>query len=128
MKPVWISKELALAIHERQLAEHGGMSGIRDAGLLESALGRAQNLFAYSETPPTLAQLAAAYGFGISRNHPFLDGNKRTTFVAAYLFLKLNGITMLIDQPTEYRTFLALSQGELSEQQLADWLVTKMAG
>ena len=86
---VWIQREVIVAIHEMQLAEHGGLEGVRDAGLLDSALGRPQNLAAYEA--PDAAALAAAYGWGISRNHPFIDGNKRTGFVAAELFLSLNG-------------------------------------
>lgn len=119
---IWITKEMAIAIHDRQLAEHGGISGVRDEGLLESALARAQNLLHYADTTPSLFYLAAAYGFGIARNHPFLDGKKRTAFVATYLFLKMNGVAMHIDQPAEYLTFLALSTGDVTEEQLAAWL------
>ncbi len=126
MEPVWLSKEIVVAIHDRQLAEHGGIAGIRDEGLLKSALARAQNLFFYADIrKPSLFEMAAAYAYGIARNHPFLDGNKRTAFVASYLFLALNGITMPIDQPAEYLTYLALSTGALSQEELAAWLTEK---
>ena len=89
-EPVWIAEATILAVHDAQLAAHGGASGVRDLGLLQSALARPQHLVAYAE--PTVPKLAAAYGFGIARNHPFVDGNKRTAFVAVELFLELNGI------------------------------------
>ena len=88
---LWIDRRLALAIHERQLAEHGGGGGVRDETLLESALARPQQLFAYGEPPPDLAALAASLAFGLARNHPFVDGNKRTALVAYFTFLSLNG-------------------------------------
>ena len=86
---VWIERALALALHERQLAEHGGGTGVRDEGLLESALAKPQQLFAYGDPPPDLAGLAASLAFGLARNHPFVDGNKRSAFVAAELFLRV---------------------------------------
>jgi len=86
---IWVDPTVVLAVHEEQLAEYGGSAGIRDAGLLESALARPKNLAAYGE--PDVAELAASYGFGIARNHPFVDGNKRTAFVSVELFLRLNG-------------------------------------
>ena len=88
---VWLDRAVIVAIHEMQLAEHGGGTGVRDAGLLDSALGKPVHLSHYGEPPPDAAALAASYGYGISRNHPFIDGNKRTGFVAAELFLRLNG-------------------------------------
>ena len=88
---VWINKALAFAIHERQLAEHGGSSGVRDAGMLDSALARPQQRFAYGDPPPDLAELAAALAFGLARNHPFVDGNKRIAFASADVFLRING-------------------------------------
>ncbi len=88
---IWISDEVVVAIHRRQLAEHGGLQGIRDEGLLQSALHRPKNLLAYSESPPDMASLAAAYAYGIVKNHPFMDGNKRTAYVVMRTFLKLNG-------------------------------------
>jgi death on curing protein len=119
IEPVWLDADVALAIHERQLAEHGGGVGVRDAGLLESALGRPVNRWAYGEDDP--AALAAAYAFGVARNHPFIDGNKRTAWVLARLFLRLNGQHLVFDQHDAIRTVLALASGDLSEDELADW-------
>jgi death on curing protein len=119
IEPVWLDADVALAIHERQLAEHGGGVGVRDAGLLESALGRPVNRWAYGEDDP--AALAAAYAFGVARNHPFIDGNKRTAWVLARLFLRLNGQQLVFDQHDAVRTVLALASGDLSEDELADW-------
>jgi death-on-curing protein len=109
-----------LAIHEEQLAEHGGASGIRDQGLFESAIARAQQLEAYGK--PDVAALAAAYGFGLARNHPFVDGNKRTAFVAVELFLDLNGFELTATDADAVMTMLALAAGELGEQDFAAWL------
>lgn len=117
---VWIQREVIVAIHEMQLAEHGGLDGIRDAGLLDSALGRAQNLAAYGT--PDAAALAAAYGWGISRNHPFIDGNKRTGFVATELFLNLNGLSLGADDASCVITMLGVAAGDLSEDEFSDWL------
>lgn len=120
-EPIWMDANDATIIHQIQLAEHGGPSGVRDMGMLESALGRPQNLWFYSETPVTLMRLAAAYAFGISSNHPFVDGNKRTAMVVSFAFLDTNGFALTATQEDAYRTILALAAGELSEQQLADW-------
>ena len=116
---MWLDAALALAIHDRQLAEHGGPSGVRDAGALESALGRPVNQWAYGEDDR--CALAAAYAFGIARNHPFTDGNKRTAWVLARLFLRLNGTAITYEQHDAINTVLALAAGELSEDELADW-------
>jgi death on curing protein len=119
---VWVADEVVLAIHEEQLAEHGGIAGIRDEGLLSSALARPLNLDAYGDNPDA-ASLAAAYAFGIARNHPFLDGNKRTAFVVMELFLNLNGWTLNANDAACISTMLALAAGNLSENVLADdWL------
>lgn len=118
---VWVADEVVLAIHEAQLAEHGGIAGIRDEGLLSSALARPLNLDAYGDKPDA-ASLAAAYAFGIARNHPFLDGNKRTAFVVMELFLNLNGWNLNADDAACISTMLALAAGNLSERALADWL------
>jgi len=120
--PIWISEELSLAIHQRQLAEHGGLDGVRDRGLLQSALARPRHLFAYNDPTPDLPVLAAAYAFGIARNHPFLDGNKRTAAVVCETFLELNGMNLDADDADMYTTFLNLAAGSVSEQQLAEWL------
>jgi death-on-curing protein len=115
----------AVIAHDLQLATHGGVhggaAGIRDAGMLESALMRPRNLWEYGETPPTLGRLAAAYAFGISANHPFVDGNKRTALVVSFAFLDTNGVAVTASQEDAYRTFLGLAAGEVSEAQLSEW-------
>ena len=121
--PIWISEQLVLAIHKRQLAEHGGLDGVRDPGLLQSALARPRHLFAYAQPTPEIPVLAAGYGFGIARNHPFLDGNKRTAAVACETFMELNGWTITADDAEMYPVFLALAAGDIDEPELADWLV-----
>ncbi len=117
---VWLDPAVILAIHNAQLAEHGGSAGVRDQGLLESALARAQNLAAYGE--PDVADLAAAYGYGIARNHPFVDGNKRTAFVAVELFLVLNDFALNAADVDCVLTMLALAAGEIDEANFARWL------
>lgn len=124
-EPVWIDLEVVLAIHDEQLAEHGGQAGVRDRGLLESAMARPRHRFAYGEL--SLARLAASYAFGISRNHPFLDGNKRTSLVVAELFLQLNGRDLCATDAECVSTFLQLAAGDLSEDQLADWIAVHTA-
>jgi death-on-curing protein len=121
-EPRWLRDEVVLAIHGRQLAEHGGGTGVRDSGLLASALARPKNLLVYSEKEPDLAALAAAYAYGIATNHPFVDGNKRTAYVACRTFLKLNGQDFEATQEEKYVTFLRLAEGEVSEEGLAAWL------
>ena len=120
--PVWIGREVVLAIHDEQLAEHGGPPGVRDRGLLESALARPQDQFACGEH--SIARLAASHAFGISRNHPFLDGNKRTSLVVAELFLDLNGFELTATDAQCVTTFLQLAAGDLTEEQLAEWIAT----
>jgi len=117
---VWIDAQVLLAVHEAQLAEHGGASGSRDMGLFESALARPQNLVAYGA--PDAAALAAAYGAGIARNDPFIDGNKRTAFVAVELFLALNGHELTAGDVDCVMTMLAVAAGELDEPGFAAWL------
>ncbi len=119
---VWLLEEAIIAIHHRQISEHGGSEGLRDEGLLASALARPQNLLAYAQPPSDLAALAAAYAYGIARNHPFVDGNKRTSLVAARTFLLLNGANLQASQDEKYLTFLQLAEGTLTEEQLADWI------
>ena len=121
-EPIWISVELAEAIHQRQLAEHGGPGGVRDHDMLESALARPRQQFAYADQSIQLPDLAAAYAFGLARNHPFVDGNKRTAYVLCRTFLKLNGWDMVGDLSDRYPVFLALAAGELDEPALASWL------
>jgi len=117
---VWIPINVILAIHEEQLDEHGGLVGVRDQGLLESALAGPEHLAAYGE--PDAAELAAAYGYGISRNHPFLDGNKRTAFVAALLFLRLNGYSLIATDMDKVLKMLDVAAGEISEEAFAEWI------
>ncbi|HSN63219.1 MAG TPA: type II toxin-antitoxin system death-on-curing family toxin [Azonexus sp.] len=117
----WIEESVVWAVHEAQLAEHGGSAGVRDPGLLASALARPLNLAAYDGEA---AGLAAAYGFGIARNHPFIDGNKRTAFVCAELFLALNGYQLQAEDANCVSTMLALAAGEISEAEFAAWLRT----
>ena len=116
----WLSRRIITSVHVKQIQRHGGGHGIRDEGLLDSALARPQNLAAYEE--PTIFELGASYAFGIARNHPFVDGNKRTAFVAAALFLRLNGQILGADQAETAVVFLRLAAGELSEAELAEWL------
>lgn len=118
-KWVWIATEVALAAHAEQLAEHGGGDGIRDAGMLDSAMARPQNLAQYGD--PDAAALAAAYAFGIARNHPFTDGNKRTAAVVSETFLMLNGYALGATDAELVVAFVALAAGELGEDELADW-------
>jgi death-on-curing protein len=119
---VWLNRAVIIAIHEVQLAEHGGGTGVRDAGLLDSALGKQQQLNNYGEPPPDAAALAASYGYGISRNHPFIDGNKRTGYVAAELFLRLNGWRLNADDASCVVTMLAVAAGDITEEAFAAWL------
>jgi len=120
MDPIWIRTGVALAMHSEQIAEHGGTDGVRDAGLLESALARPQNLFAYGEDVD-MASLAASYAFGLAKNHPFLDGNKRTALVVSVTFLNLNGYRFDASPSETYTQFLGLAKGLISEEQLATW-------
>src|SRR3546814_606506 len=122
---VWISAEVAMAAHAEQLAEHGGGEGVRDAGLLESAMARPQNLAAYHELDA--AELAAAYAYGIARNHPFVDGNKRTAAVVSETFLVLNGYVLTATDAELVVAFLALAAGELSEEETAAWFRDHLA-
>ncbi len=119
---VWIRKPLALAIHDRQLAEHGGGSGVRDQGMLDSALARPQQRVAYGDPPPDLADLAASLAFGLARNHPFVDGNKRTAHVCYRVFLMLNEADLVVTDEEKYIAMLSLAEGSMDEGAFADWL------
>lgn len=121
---VWLLGPVVRAVHEEQLSEHGGAVGQRDEGLLDSALARPLHLAAYGE--PDAAALAAAYGFGLARNHPFIDGNKRTAFVAVELFLQLNGWRLMANDVDCVLTMLSLAAGSLEEDAFADWLRSHM--
>ena len=119
---VWISRALALAIHDRQLAEHGGGSGVRDETLLESALARPQQRYAHGDPPPDLADLAASLACGLARNHPFVDGNKRTAAVACEVLLMLNDTMLEADDIELYLHYIGLAEGSLDEAAFAVWL------
>ena len=119
-EPTWVLRSVVDAMHDAQLTEHGGAPGVRDEGLLASALARPRNLHAYDETD--LCTLAAAYAFGIARNHPFVDGYKRTAFLAAYVFLRINGLELTADEVGVTVAMMALAAGETTEAAFADWL------
>jgi death-on-curing protein len=116
----WILESVVHAIHDEQIAEHGGLQGSRDITLLQSALGRPQNLANYND--PNIAELAASYGYGIARNHPFNDGNKRTAFVVVELFLILNGYELVADDGACVMMMLDVASGEVTEEAFASWI------
>jgi death-on-curing protein len=116
----WIREDVVIAMHGEQIAEHGGSPGIRDAGLLSSALARPQNQVAYGK--PSVFNLAAAYAFGVIQNHPFVDGNKRAGFLAAYVFLDLNGWELVASEAEAVSAVMALATGEMDEAGFSDWL------
>jgi death on curing protein len=120
-EPRWISKKGLLMLHEESLAMFGGASGLRDEGLLDSALARPLNTHAYNPDS-TLADLAASYGFGLAKNHAFLDGNKRAAFLSIGVFLSINGHRLVADQVDAIQTMLAVAAGELGEKGLAAWI------
>lgn len=124
-EPIWLTVEDANAIHDRQLAEHGGGIGVRDRGMLESALARPQNRWGYGEDDP--AALAAAYAYGVARNHPFVDGNKRTAWVLARLFLAINSHRLVFRAENAISAMLGLAAGEVSEEELADWFRERLS-
>lgn len=119
----WLIEGVVIAMHGEQISEHGGSLGIRDAGLLSSALARPQNQATYGE--PSVFDLAAAYAFGIIRNHPFVDGNKRTGFLAAYVFLDINGWELIASEVEAVAAVLALATNEMDEAGFASWLKAK---
>ena len=117
---VWLSRELVLAIHDEQLAEHGGAGGLRDAGLLDSALARPANRAGYAE--PDIAELAALYALGIARNHPFIDGNKRTAYVALETFLALNGLRFPVSDADAVVMTLQMAAGDMDDDTFTGWV------
>lgn len=121
-EPVWLLEAVVRAVHSRQIAEHGGQAGLRDEGLLQSALAQPQQRYHYEDPTPSLCALAASYAYSITRNHPFLDGNKRVSLVACRLFLALNGLHYAAPPEEAYRIFLALAAGELERDALTLWL------
>ena len=118
--PEWLELGLVVAIHDEQLAIHGGLSGLRDLAMLESALDRPRNKWAYENAG--LPELAAAYGYGIAKNHPFVDGNKRTSLLAIYTFLGINGIDFIVSEADAAAMIFALAAGEVSEESLTRWI------
>jgi death-on-curing protein len=120
-EPIWMETADAVIFHDMELAAHGGSAGLRDPGMLESAIMRPRNLWAYADMLPSLTRLAAAYAFGISSNDPFVDGNKRTALVVSFAFLDTNGIAVTASQEDAYDTILTLAAGETGEQQIAEW-------
>lgn len=119
-EPKWILRDVVIAIHQMLLAEHGGLPGIRDNALLDSALSRPQNLFAYNDSV-TIFELAASYSYGLALNHPFIDGNKRVALTAAAIFLEINGFSPDATEPETVIVFEDLAAGLIAEKQLASW-------
>jgi len=121
-EPIWIKLRVVQAFHDRQINEHGGLPGLRDEGLLLSALSRPENTYHYSDPKPDIAELAAAYGFGIAKNHPFNDANKRTAFISMRLFLKLNGWDLVASAEDKYKTIIRVAASDVSGDELAQWI------
>lgn len=121
-EPEWLETATVRLFHKRQLAEHGGMEGLRDENMLMSALAKPQQLWCYGTPPPDDCALAAAYAYGLAKNHPFLDGNKRMAAIACETFLILNGRSFTIGEEEKYPVYLALAAGEISEADFAEWL------
>ena len=121
-EPIWINLRVIKAFHDRQINEHGGLPGLRDEGLLLSALCRPENAFHYSDPKPDVGELAAAYGFGLAKNHTFNDANKRTALIAMRLFLKLNGYDIAASPEDKYTTIIRVAASDISEDELAQWI------
>ncbi len=125
IEPHWVPEDVVLSFHRQQLAAHGGGEGVRDMGLLQSALARPMNAFYYNQVI-SLTKLAACYAYGIAKNHAFVDGNKRTAYVVARAFLVMNGFDIEATKEEKYLIIYRLAAGELTEEQLADWLESKV--
>ena len=121
-EPTWINLRVIQAFHDRQINEHGGLPGLRDGGLLLSALSKTENADHYSDRKPDVAELAAAYGFGLAKNYPFNDANKRTALIAMRLFLKLNGYDLAASPEDKYKTIIRVAANDISEEELAQWI------
>ena len=121
IEPKWVSEEVILAMHDRQIAEFGGLQGVRDMSLLQSVIARPQNIFCYEQVT-SLTRLAAAYAYGIAKNHAFVDGNKRTAFMTCYLFLLKNGFAVQASEQERYVAILSLAEGAISEVEFMEWL------
>lgn len=126
-EPVWLTMAMLQAIHADLIREHGGSLGIRDSGMIESALARPQQKWSYAGEEADLASLAAAYGFGLAKNHGFVDGNKRVAFMSIYTFLLVNGLELEVDEPQVVAVMTALASGSLREDQLGAWIRTHCA-
>ena len=122
IEPIWVNLRVNKAYHDRQINEHGGLPGLRDEGLLLTALARPENAYHYSDAKPDIAEIAAAYGFGIAKNHPFNDANKRSALIAMRLFLKLNGYDLSTLPEEKYRTIIQVAASDVSEVELAQWI------
>jgi death on curing protein len=122
VEPEWIDEVAVLALHRDQLSEFGGLAGVRDHGLLLSALARAQNVWAYTTPKPDAIRLAAAYAYGIAKNHPFIDGNKRTALIVCHLFLRRNGFALIAPQAEQVRMILDLASSSIGEDELEAWI------
>jgi death-on-curing protein len=120
-EPNWVRRDVIELLHTQSIAEHGGADAVRDEGLLESALARPTNLFAYEEVRDA-SRLAASYTFGLAKNHPFVDGNKRAAFIAAGLFLRLNGYRLIADQAQATLVILSVAAGSFGEEELTAWI------
>ena len=121
-EPTWINLRVLKAFHELRINEHGGFPGLRDEGLLLSALSRLENAYHCSDVKPDVAELAAAYGFGLAKNHPFNDANKRTALIAIRLFLKLNGYDLAVSPEDKYKTIIRVAASHMSEDELSQWI------
>ena len=121
-EPAWVGVLETVVLHDLQLVAFGGAAGVRDVGALQSALARPRNLWAYGKKKPSLERLATAYAFGIIKNHPFVDGNKRTALVVSFAFLEVNGVEMNASEEEAYRVFMDLASGRVSEEELGDWI------
>jgi death on curing protein len=121
-EPIWLDEKIVKILHLEQLQQFGGMAGIRDDGLLLSALARPQNRWAYSSPKPDVIALAASYAFGVAKNHPFFDGNKRTSLIACQMFLQQNGLILVAPQPDQVQLILSLASGEIGEPELEAWI------
>ena len=122
IEPIWVNLRVNKAFHDRQINEHGGLPGLRDEGLLLTALARPENAYHYSDAKPDIAEIAAAYGFRIAKNHPFIDANKRTALIAMRLFLKLNGYDLSNPPEEKYKTIIRVCASKISEDELAKWI------
>ena len=126
IEPIRVNLRVNKAFHDRQINEHGGLPGLRDEGLLLTALARPENAYHYSDAKPEIAEIAAAYGFRIAKNHLFNDANKRTAFISMRLFLKLNGWDLVASAEDKYKTIIRVAASDMSEDELAQWITKNL--